>query len=295
MQAFDFIHASSIGHAVALLQDGSDSRLLAGGQTLLAAMKLGLAAPARLIDLSRLPALQAVQAGVDGQCTVGAMASHALLARHPWLRQHLPGLADLAGGIADAQVRERGTIGGSAANADPSACWPAGLLALGAVLQTDRRRIAADDFFTGMFSTALAPDEILCSLLLPRPQRMAYVKFEQPASRFALVGVAVAQFGHSVRVALTGSASGVLRLPAFEAALGRRFEPAAVAGLAVEAALMSSDLHAGADYRAHLAAVAVRRAVLAALSRPALPAAARQRKCKPSKRPELRQPARYLK
>ena len=265
MQGVDFIRASSVADAVAMLRDGSDSRLLAGGQTLLAAMKLGLLAPARLIDLSRLPALQALQAGADGVWQVGAMLSHATLARHPGLRQHCPGLAALAGGIADAQVRERGTIGGSAANADPSACWPAGLLALGALLHTDRRSIAADDFFTGLFGTALAPDELLCSLQLPRPQRMAYVKFEQPASRFALVGVAVAQFAHGVRVALTGSARGVLRLPAFEAALSRRFEPAALAGLRVDASLMGSDLHAGADYRAHLAAVAVRRAVLVAL------------------------------
>ena len=272
MQDVDFIRADSIGHAVALLQDGSDSRLLAGGQTLLAAMKLGLVAPARLIDLSRLPALQAVQDSADGILSVGAMASHAALARHPWLREHVPGLARLASGIADAQVRERGTIGGSAANADPSACWPAGLLALGAVLQTDRRRIAVDDFFTGMFGTALAPDEVLCSLQLPRPRRLAYLKFEQPASRFALVGAAVAQFGDRVRVALTGSASGVIRLPAFELALGRRFDPAALAGLRVDPSSMSSDLHAGADYRAHLAAVAVRRAVVAALGG-AVPAA----------------------
>ena len=263
MQDFDFIRADSIAHAVALLRDGSDSRLLAGGQSLLAAIKLGLMSPARLIDLSRLPALQAVHSGGDGGLTVGAMARHATLARHPALQQHCPGLARLAGGIADAQVRERGTVGGSAANADPSACWPAGLLALGAVLQTDRRPIGADDFFTGLFSTALAPDEVLCSLHLPRPRRLAYLKFEQPASRFALVGVA--QFDDCVRVALTGTAAGVLRLPAFERALGRRFEPAALAGLRLDPALMSSDLHAGADYRAHLAAVAVRRAVLAAL------------------------------
>ena len=272
MQDIDFIRASSIGHAVALLQDGSDSRLLAGGQTLLAAMKLGLAAPARLIDLSRLPALQQVQAGSSGLYTVGAMATHAALARHPGLGQHLPGLASLAAGIADAQVRERGTVGGSCANADPSACWPAGLLALGADLQTDRRRIAADAFFTGVFGTALAPDEVLCHLHLPRPLRMAYVKFEQPASRFALVGAAVAQFGAAVRVALTGTATGVLRLPAFEHALTRRFDPAALAGLRVDPALMGSDLHAAADYRAHLAAVAVRRAVLAALGIPGTPA-----------------------
>ena len=268
MQDVDFIRASSVPHAVALLHDGTDSRLLAGGQTLLAAMKLGLVAPARLIDLSRLPALQAVQAGSDGWLSVGAMASHARLARHPLLQAQGPGLARLAAGIADAQVRERGSIGGSAANADPSACWPAGLLALGAVLQTDRRRIAADDFFTGLFSTALAPDEVLCHLHLPRPQRLAYIKFEQPASRFALVGAAVAQVGGTARVALTGTASGAIRLPAFERALSRRFDPAALVGLRVDEALMASDLHAGADYRAHLAAVAVRCAVVAALGGP---------------------------
>ncbi len=141
------------------------------------------------------------------------------------------------------------------------------------MLQTDRRRIAADDFFTGLFGTALAPDEVLCSLRLPRPQRLAYVKFDQPASRFALVGAAVAQFADGVRVALTGTARGALRLPAFEQALGRRFDPAALVGLRVDETLMSSDLHAAADYRAHLAAVAVRRAVLAATGGPAALAA----------------------
>lgn len=265
MQPFEYCRVRDVAEAVALLRDGSDSKLLAGGQSLLASMKLGLHAPARLIDLGRVPSLQGARALPDGQLWLGAMQTHGALAADAALRAHTPGLARLAAHVADPQVRQRGTVGGSVSNADPAACWPAGLLALGAQFQTDRRTIAADDFFTGLFGTALEPDEVLCGVALPRARRMAYLKIEQPASRFALVGVAVAQFDEGVRVALTGSARGAVRLQAFEHALARAFEPGAVTGLRVDEDLMSSDLHAQADYRAHLATVLVRRAVQAAL------------------------------
>lgn len=265
MHDLDYCRADSVPQAIAWLRDGVDSRLLAGGQTLLGAIKLGLSTPQRLIDLGGISELRRGRDAGNGQFTFGAMQTHAQLARDPWLRQHVPGLAHLAAHIADQQVRNMGTIGGSLANHDPAACWPAGVLALGARLHTDRRQVAGDDYFTGLFSTALEPDEILCGVQLARPRRMAYLKFEQAASRFALVGVAVAQFDEGVRVALTGTAQGAVRLPDFERALHRRFAPEAVAGLVVDESLMSGDLHAEADYRAHLAAVLVARTVKRAL------------------------------
>lgn len=264
MQDFDFCRPASVAEALALLRDGVDSKLLAGGQSLLASMKLGLMAPARLIDLGRIQALRSSREE-QGQLRLGAMQTHGELAASPALQAWVPGLAQMAGHIADAQVRAMGTVGGSLANADPAACWPAGVLALGATLITDRREIAADDFFTGLFGTALEPDELLCGIRLRRPRRMAYLKFEQPASRFALVGMAVAQFDDGVRVALTGTSQGAVRLPAFEQALAQRFDPAALQGLRVDENIMSDDLHAGADYRAHLAAVLAGRVVQQAL------------------------------
>nr|WP_316642074.1 xanthine dehydrogenase family protein subunit M [uncultured Roseateles sp.] len=260
MQDFDYCRPASVAEVLTLLRDGVDSKLLAGGQSLLASMKLGLMAPARLIALDRIPALRS-SCEEQGQLRLGAMQTHGELAASAALQAWVPGLAQMADHIADAQVRAMGTVGGSLANADPAACWPAGVLALGATLITDRRELAADDFFTGLFGTALEPDELLCGIRLRRPRRMAYLKFEQPASRFALVGVAVAQFDDGVRVALTGTSQGAIRLPAFEQALSRRFEPAALQGLRVDEDLMSADLHAGADYRAHLAAVLARRVV----------------------------------
>lgn len=259
VQPFEYCRPASVAEALALLREGVDAKLLAGGQSLLASMKLGLMAPERLIDIARLPDLRGLELS-GGRLQLGAMLSHGELAAAPALRAFAPGLAQLAGHIADAQVRSRGTLGGSLANADPAACWSAGVMALGATLRSDRREIPADEFFAGLFSTALEPDELLCGLSLPRPRRFAYLKFEQPASRFALVGVAIAQFEDGrVRLALNGTAQGVLRLPEFERALERDFSPAALQGLRVDEALMSSDLHAGADYRAHLAAVLARR------------------------------------
>ncbi|ALT78968.1 FAD binding domain-containing protein [Paucibacter sp. KCTC 42545] len=266
MQDFEYCRAASVEQVQAWLRDGVDSKLLAGGQSLLGAMKLGLMSTERLIDLQDLAALRGCSAPARGELLLGAMQSHASLARHEVLKQFAPGLAHLASHIADEQVRSQGTLGGSLANADPAACWPAGMLALNATLVTDRREIAADDFFTGFFGTALEPDELLCRVQLRRPRRFAYAKFEQAASRFALVGVAVAQWDDgSVCVALTGSANGVLRLPEFEQALNREFSPQALRGLSVDEALMSSDVHGEADYRAHLAGVLAARVVQQAL------------------------------
>lgn len=266
MREFEYCRVKSLSEALGLLRDGVDSKLLAGGQSLLGAMKLGLMAPERLIDLRDVSELRAPRELGSGRLWLGAMQSHAELACSPVLRNFAPGMAALASHIADEQVRSMGTLGGSLANADPAACWPAGVLALGATLKTDRREIAADDYFTGMFGTALEPDEILCGLSLSKPRRMAYQKMEQMASRFALVGVAVAQMDDgSARVALTGTAQGAVRLPAFEAALTRSFRPEALQGLKVEVDLMSSDVHAPADYRAHLAAVLAARTVEQAL------------------------------
>ncbi|MDC8785255.1 FAD binding domain-containing protein [Roseateles koreensis] len=271
MRDFEYCRPSSLADVLALLRDGADSKLLAGGQSLLGAMKLGLMAPERIVDLAGVPELQGGCRVTRDHLTLGAMQTHASLARNAALQAWAPGLADLAGHIADEQVRSMGTIGGSLANADPSACWPAAMLAVGASLVTDRRTVEVDDYFCGLFSTALEPDEVLCGLRLRRPRRFAYLKHEQAASRFALVGVAISQFdqpdltGTTVRVALTGTAQGAVRLPAFEQALSRDFSPDALKGLSVDADLMSSDVHGDAHYRAHLAAVVARRAVSKAI------------------------------
>ncbi|MFC7409009.1 FAD binding domain-containing protein [Hydrogenophaga atypica] len=260
MSVLDFRTATRMADAVAWLREDPDAKLLAGGQTLLAAMRLRLAAPTLLIDLQALPELKGLREDA-GQLWVGAMCSHAQVAASPLVRQRLPGLGRLAAGIADQQVRNRGTLGGSIANADPAACWPAGVLALGGTVVTDRREITADDFFQGLFSTALEADEVLVGVRFPLAPRLHYLKFEQPASRFALTGVAVARTADGVRVALTGLGHGVCRWPEAEAALARRFDAQALNGLVVDAALASSDLHASAEYRAHLAGVLTRRAV----------------------------------
>ena len=264
MQPFNYERPASLAALHTLLGDGADNKLLAGGQSLLASMKLGLMQPERVLDLQAIAELRGISL-VGDTLHIGAMSTHAALARSQLLRGFAAGVCELAGHIADAQIRNRGTIGGSLANNDPAACWPAAVLALGATLHcassAGQRCVAADDYFQGLFTTALQPNEVLTRIALPRPQRFAYVKFEQAASRFALVGVAVAQFEGAVRVAVTGTAQGVLRLPAFEAALTHDFSTSAIKGLTVEESIMGSDIHAQADYRAHLAAVGVRRAV----------------------------------
>lgn len=263
MQPFTYARAASAGDVTQALASGA--RPLAGGQTLLASMKLRLADPGALVDLAGVPGLAGIRREGE-RLIIGAMTRHADVAASPEVRAAIPVLADLAGGIGDAQVRAMGTLGGSVANNDPAACWPAGVLALAATVRTDRRAIPADDFFQGLFATALDEGEWITAIEFPRPRRAAYIKFRQPASRFALVGVFVAQTEGAVRVAVTGGGYGVFRHTGLEAALGARFAPEAVDGVPIDAADLGSDLHASATYRAHLIGVLTRRAVARALA-----------------------------
>lgn len=266
MHPFDYIQPGSVAEAVGLMRDTADARFLAGGMTLIPVMKQRLAAPSLLIDLARLAELRAISAK-GGTLTIGALARHAAVAESPVVQARIPALASLAAGIGDAQVRNRGTIGGSLANNDPVADYPAAMLALGARIRTDRRCIDADAFFTGMFATALEPDEMIIQVEVPVPEAAAYQKFEQPASHYAVAGVMVAKAADGVRVAVTGAGSGVFRMPAMEAALADDFTPAAITGIAVPADGLNADLHASAEYRAHLVAVLAGRAVAAAMGR----------------------------
>ncbi len=261
MQDFDFVKPATVQDAVAAL-GRAGAQPLAGGMTLMPALKARLAAPAVLVSLSGIAEMRGVCMGPDG-LSIGAGTPHATVAREA--AAHYPALAVLAGGIGDPAVRSRGTIGGSLANDDPSACWPAGVLGGNATVHTDRRRIAADAFFQGLFTTALEDGEVITSVTFPIPRQAAYVKFAQPASRFALTAVFVARFAGGVRVAVTGaSQDGVFRWTAAEAALTASFTPAALDGLALDPAHMIADLHGPAAYRAHLAGVLARRAVAAA-------------------------------
>lgn len=259
MQAFAYQRPASVREAVSAAT-AADARILAGGQSLLPAMKLGLAAPQALVDLGAIPELKGIVTNTAG-LTIGAMATHATVAESLTVRNAIPALAALAGGIGDRQVRQRGTIGGSLANDDPAADWPAAVLGLGATVHTDRRTIAADDFFQGLFETALESGEIITSVTFPLPQRAAYQKFRQPASRFALVGVFVSQSAAGVRVAVTGAGLGVFRVPALEAKLTQSWSPASCLAVAVSAKGLVSDLHGSAQYRAGLVPVLAARAV----------------------------------
>jgi carbon-monoxide dehydrogenase medium subunit len=223
-------------------------------------MKLGLSAPSDLVDLSRVDGLRGTCADA-GLLHVGAGTTHAAVASSEVVRDAIPALAGLADMIGDRAVRSAGTLGGSLALADPAACYPAGVLGLGATIRTDRRSIAADDFFTGMYETALEPGELIVEVVFPIPERAAWRKFKQPASRFSLVGVFVSNGPAGVRVAVTGAASSAFRVTAFEQALAGRWAPDALDGLSVDADLLNSDLHASAAYRAHLGGVLARRAV----------------------------------
>jgi len=260
MYAFDYHRPQSLADAASKLKTVS-GRLLAGGQTLIPAMKLRLAQADNVVDLGAIEDLKGVtQTG--SSLRIGAMTTHATVAESPVVKQAIPGLAALAAQIGDPHVRNRGTIGGSVANNDPAVDYPAAVLALGATVNTNQRAIAADDFFTGLFSTALADDEIITHFDCPVPESFAYMKFANPASRFALVGVAVARTTSGVRVAVTGAgASGVYRLKDAEAALGANFSAAALDGVKIDASNLLSDIHAEADYRAHLVGVMLRRAV----------------------------------
>lgn len=263
MYAFTFERPTSLGDAAKLAAAGA--KPLAGGQTLLASMKLRLANPENLIDLGGIRELAGIRR--DGNhFVIGAMARHAEVAANEEVRSTIPALAELAGGIGDRQVRNLGTIGGSLANNDPAACYPAAVLALGATVKTTHREIPADEFFTGLFGTALEDGELITSVRFPIPRRAAYMKFRQPASRFALVGVFVAQGASQVRVAVTGGGNGVFRHEGLEQALARNFTPEAAAEVKVSAEGLSTDLHATAAYRANLIGVMAQRAVARALA-----------------------------
>jgi aerobic carbon-monoxide dehydrogenase medium subunit len=264
MTPFAYHRPASIASAVQLRSAQPDATYLAGGQSLLPAMKLGLAGPSELIDLSLLPGTQGIT--LDGaSLRIGAMTAHAAVAASSEVLKHIPALACLASGIGDPAVRSRGTVGGSLAQNDPAACWPAAALGLGATVHTDRRQIAADDFFKGLYETALEAGELITAVSLPVPKRAAYVKFKQPASRFALVGVFVSEGPQGVRVAVTGAGPCVFRADTLEAALAKGFGAQALDGLSVSAEGLNNDLHGSAAYRAHLVGVLARRAVAQAV------------------------------
>ena len=280
MYDFSFHRPTTVDEAVKHLRSSEDAKLLAGGMTLLPTMKMRLAAPKNVIDLGAMTGLSSIEhkggslvmsksgGGTvlrGGKLTIGALARHAAVAESGEVQETIPALATLAGGIGDPAVRNRGTIGGSIANNDPSADYPAACLALNATIVTNKREIAADEFFTGLFETALEPDEMILRVVFPAPARAAYAKFRNPASRYAIVGVFVADHGSEVRVAVTGAGqSGVFRVPAMEERLTAKFDADAIGGVKIDASNLISDIHAAADYRAHLIGVMARRAVQSA-------------------------------
>jgi carbon-monoxide dehydrogenase medium subunit len=259
MYAFEYHRAKSVEEAAQLLAK-SGGKALAGGQSLVGAMKLRLAQPGTVVDLGQIAELRGIRKEGDA-LVIGATMRHAEVAASAEVRKHIPALASLAEHIGDRQVRNMGTLGGSLANNDPAADYPAAVLGLGATVRTNKRTIAADDFFKGMYETALADDELITAVSFPVPKRAAYVKFPNPASRFALVGVFVAETGGGVRVAVTGAGPGVFRVAEMEQALGKKFAADSLKGLRVDPGRLSSDIHASAEYRAHLISVLAARAV----------------------------------
>jgi carbon-monoxide dehydrogenase medium subunit len=260
MQTFAYGKPASVA-AAATAAMADNAKIIAGGQSLLPSMRLGLAAPDALIDLSSLPELKGITV-TGGTVRVGAMTTHAEVAASAAVQQAIPALADLASHIGDRQVRNRGTLGGSLANNDPAACYPAAVLGLGATVHTNQRDIAADDFFLGMYTTALAEGELITAVSFPVPAQAGWQKFKQPASRFSLVGVFVSQGPQGTRVAVTGAgAGGVFRVPALEAALAANWSAAACNGVAVPSDDLNTDLHGSAEYRAALIPVLAGRAV----------------------------------
>ena len=264
MSEFTFKRAHSLQDAAESFGKGTDARYLAGGQTLLPVIKQGLAAPSDVISLARIAELAGIVVA-DQLIKIGAMTRHADVAAHAGIKAALPALSVLAGGIGDPHVRNRGTIGGSVANNDPAADYPSAVLGLGGIIVTDERTIAADDFFQGLFTTALEPGELITRFEFPIPKRAGYVKFPHPASRYALVGVMVSQGVGGVRVAVTGAGACVFRLPSMESALAKSFTPEAIDGVAVPEGDLNSDRYGSAAYRAHLVRVLAKRAVTFAL------------------------------
>ncbi len=263
MDNFEFHRPKNIADAVAALKAASEGKLLAGGQSLIPVMKLDMAQPSDLISLSDIDGLDKIVRD-GGVLVVGATATHMAVATSAAVKEAIPALAALAAEIGDPQVRNRGTLGGAVAHAEPSADYPAALLALGATVKTDRREIAADDFFTDLFETALQDDEVITAVSFPVPKRAAYVKFGSPASKYAIVGVMVAETSDGVRVAVTGAGSKVFRIKEMEDKLGASFTASAIDGVSVAPDELRSDTEASADYRAHLVGVMAKRAVTAA-------------------------------
>lgn len=260
MYEFRYQRPGSLAEALQVLAEDSDAKVLAGGMTLIPSMKHRLAAPSQLLDINRLPELAGIEVTQDA-VTVGASVTHKAVAGHAQIQQAIPALAALAGTIGDPQVRVRGTLGGSLANNDPAADYPAAVLGLDAVVRTNNREIAADSFFEGMFTTALAPEELILQVRFARPKRAAYAKFHHPASGYAMTGVFVADFPNGVRVAVTGAGSSVFRWPEAEAALSKSMRASALSGLDYPADGLNADMHAPAQYRAHLVKVMATRAV----------------------------------
>ncbi len=259
MYAFEYHRPTTLADATSLLKGAADGKFMAGGQTLIPTLKQRLASPSDVVDLSGIAELGGVREE-GGRLVIGAMARHAEVAA----TSMIPALAHLADQIGDPQVRNLGTLGGSIANADPAADYPAALVGLNATVHTNQHTIAADDFFTGMFETALNDDEVITSVGFPKPDKAAYAKFPNPASRYAIVGVMVAQTGGQTRVAVTGAGPSVFRASEFESALAGNFAASALDGLSINPDDLNSDIHASAEYRAHLVKVMAQRAVTAA-------------------------------
>ena len=263
MRDFEYHAPKTLDAALSLIKSREDGKIIAGGMTLLPTLKQRLAAPSDLIDLAAINEMKGVCRDGD-EIVIGAMTCHADVAGNADVKASIPALAYLAGVIGDPAVRHRGTIGGSIANADPAADYPGAVVGLNATIVTNKRRIAADDFFVELFETALERDEIITSVRFPIPDRAAYQKFRHPASGYAVVGVMVAKFGDKVRVGVTGAAGSAFRASDFEAALEKNFSPDAIANVAMSPDGLLSDIHCTNEYRAHLVGVMARRAVAAA-------------------------------
>ena len=260
MYEFNYRKVDSVAAAVEAMQQAEDGKFVAGGQTMLPTMKHRLASPSDLIDLGGVAELTGISVENEN-LIVGAMTTHAAVAASAEVQQAIPALARLAGNIGDPAVRNRGTLGGSIANHDPAADYPAAVIALGATVQTSKRAIPAEEFFTGMFETALEDDEIVTSVSFPLPEAAAYMKFENPASRYAIVGVFVAKTGGEVRVGVTGATGCAHRGLRLEAALGGELDAGGIDAVELPVEQMNSDIHASAEYRAHLVKVMTKRAV----------------------------------
>jgi carbon-monoxide dehydrogenase medium subunit len=263
MYNFSYQKPATVADAAAILAGDEDAKIMAGGQTYIPTLKQRLAQPTTVVDLSGIAELSGIKEE-GGGVTVGAMTRHAEVSNSDVVKRMIPALAELADGIGDPQVRNMGTLGGSISNNDPAADYPGGLVGLGATVRTNKREIPADDFFTGMFDTALEQDEIVTAVHFPAPEKAAYAKFPNPASRYAIVGVFVAKTGGGVRVAVTGAGGSVFRVDEMEAALAGDFSPSAIDGVSVSSDDLNEDIHASADYRAHLIKVMAKRAVEAA-------------------------------